>query len=48
MISAWHLAWIAPLCTVFGFVICAMFKVGAAADLAMLPIDYDERQFYFD
>ena len=48
MISAWHLAWIAPLCTVFGFVICAMFKVGVAADLAMLPIDYDERQFYFD
>lgn len=33
MISAFHLIWIIPLCTIFGFVLGAVMAVGKQGDI---------------
>lgn len=38
MISAWHLLWIIPACSIFGFMICAILASGRIADLENLLI----------
>lgn len=32
MISVWHIFWIAPMCTLFGFMMCAALVAGGDDD----------------